>query len=83
MIAMTVFWVALVALIIWLVSRTFKPGDDSRRGGNDGQPSWHESSDEVLDRRFAAGEIDEATYHRMRETLRSARSARSPRSTER
>ena len=80
MIAMTVFWVALVALIVWLVARTFRPGDQDRRGATGGDRSWQETSDEVLDRRFAAGEIDEATYHRMRETLRSARS---PRTTER
>ena len=80
MIAMTVFWVALVALIVWLVTRTFRPGGHDRRGGTGGGQSWQETSDEVLDRRFAAGEIDEATYHRMRETLRSARS---PRATER
>ncbi len=80
MIAMAVFWVALVALIVWLVTRTFRPGGHDRRGGTGGGQSWQETSDEVLDRRFAAGEIDEATYHRMRETLRSARS---PRATER
>ncbi len=80
MIAMAVFWVALVVLIVWLVTRTFRPGGQDRRGGTGGEQSWQETSDEVLDRRFAAGEIDEATYHRMRETLRSARS---PRATER
>ncbi len=80
MIAMVVFWVALVALIVWLVTRAFRPGGHDRRGGAGGDRSWQETSDEVLDRRFAAGEIDEATYHRMRETLRSARS---PRATER
>ena len=71
-IAMTVFWVALLALIVWLVTRTFSSG--RAEGGTD-QP-WRESPDQVLDRRFAAGEIDEATYQRMRETLRSGRSPR-------
>lgn len=71
-IAMTVFWVALLALIVWLVTRAFSPG--RAEGGTD-QP-WRESPDQVLDRRFAAGEIDEATYQRMCETLRSGRSPR-------
>lgn len=71
-IAMTVFWVALLVLIVWLVTRAFSPGG-AERGT---EQSWRESPDQVLDRRFAAGEIDEATYHRMRETLRSGRSPR-------
>lgn len=74
-IAMTIFWVALLALIVWLVSRAFSPGTAQRPTGQ----SWQESPDQVLDRRYAAGEIDEATYHRMRDTLRSGRS---PRTTE-
>ena len=50
------------------------PHGFDRRGGSGADPSWQETSEQVLDRRFAAGEIDEATYHRMRETLRSTRS---------
>lgn len=76
-IAMTVFWVALLALIVWVVARTFRSGEHDRRAGGSADPLWQETSEQVLDRRFAAGEIDEATYHRMRETLRSARSTRS------
>lgn len=72
-IAMTIFWVALLVLIVWLVARAFSPGSSARGV----ERSWQESPDQVLDRRFAAGEIDEATYHRMRDTLRSARSPRS------
>lgn len=75
-IAMTVFWVALLVLVIWLVTRAFSPGGNDRGGGSSGDRSWQESPDQVLDRRFAAGEIDEATYHRMRDTLRSGRSPR-------
>lgn len=71
-IAMMIFWVALLALIVWLVARAFSPGDTQRNPGQ----YWQESPDQVLDRRFAAGEIDEATYHRMRDTLRSSRSPR-------
>ncbi len=73
MIAMAVFWVALVALIVWLVTRAFSPGGHDRRGGTGRDQSWQETPDQVLDRRFAVGEIDEAAYHHMRETLRSAR----------
>lgn len=68
-IGMAVFWVALIVLIVWLVTRAFSPGSSQRE--TRGDSSWQESADQVLDRRFAAGEIDEPTYHRMREALRS------------
>lgn len=71
-IAMAVFWVALLVLIVWLVTRAFSPGSSER--DSRGDSGWQESADQVLDRRFAAGEIDEPTYHRMREALRSGRS---------
>lgn len=72
-IGMAVFWVALIVLIVWLVTRAFSPGSSQRE--THGDSSWQESADQVLDRRFAAGEIDEPTYHRMREALRSGRSS--------
>jgi hypothetical protein len=62
---MTVLLIALVVIaIIWLVRwsqarRTLLPTD--ARGGN--------SVREILDRRLAAGEIDELEYRRLRETL--------------
>ena len=71
-IAMGIFWVALLVLIVWLVTRAFSPGSSWRESRGD--RGLHESADQVLDRRFAAGEIDEPTYHRMREALRSGRS---------
>ncbi len=73
-IAMAIFWIALLGLIIWLVSRAFSPGRDQPESRVD--RGWHESADQVLDRRFASDEIDEPTYHRMREVLRSGRSPR-------
>ena len=71
-IAMAVFWVALLVLIVWLVTRAFSPGSGRRESRGDSR--WQENADQVLDRRFAAGEVDEPTYHRMREALRSGRS---------
>jgi len=74
-IAMTIFWVALIVLVVWLVRRTF-PGSSDRGPGFRGDDSgWRETPEQTLDRRFAAGEIDEATYHKMRGTLRSSRSS--------
>lgn len=74
-IAMAIFWVALLVLIVWLVTRAFSPRKSQPESGED--RGWKESADQTLDRRFAAGEIDEPTYHRMREALRSGRSPQS------
>ena len=71
-IGMAVFWVALLVLIVWLVTRAFRPGSSERESRGDS--GWQETADQVLDRRFAAGEIDETAYLRMREALRSGRS---------
>ena len=67
-IAMTIFWVALIVLVVWVVTRTH-----SDSGGRSDNSPWRETPEQILDRRFAAGEIDEATYHKMRETLRPSR----------
>lgn len=72
-IAMTIFWVGLITLIIWALSRALPSGgswggDGTRR--SDGPP---DSAEDILDRRFAAGEIDEDTYRSVRATLRSSR----------
>ncbi len=66
---MTVVWVALIAAIVWAVARLFP----SRRDGSTVMP---ERSEEVLDRRLAHGEIDQATYDELRGKLRAARAER-------
>lgn len=69
MIAMAVFWVGLLALVIWGVARA----STGSGGGRDENPR-QERPKEILDRRYVAGELDEDTYRSMRETLTSARS---------
>lgn len=71
-IAMTVFWVALIVLVVWLITRAF-PDGQNRTGGRAGAGP-HETPEQILDRRYAAGEIDLETYRTMRATLASARS---------
>ncbi|HSE45580.1 MAG TPA: hypothetical protein VLA89_09680 [Gemmatimonadales bacterium] len=67
MIAMTIFWVGLLALVIWGIARTSTGGGDAR-DENRGK----EMPEEILDRRYVAGELEEETYRSMRETLISA-----------
>ena len=68
-IVMTLFWVALVAVIVWAVANLFP----SRSGRDEGVP---ERPEEILDRRLARGEIDPATYDELRGKLRAARAER-------
>ncbi len=65
---MGLFWLALVGLVVWLVARLLPgsgPGRDTR-----------ESALEILDRRFAMGEIDVDTYKAQRAALDAARAGR-------
>lgn len=73
-IAMTIFWIAVVVLIVWTVSRATSTGGvdaDPRRGRPHDDVAG--TPEDILNRRFAAGEVDEETYHSMLATLRSPR----------
>jgi len=67
---MGVFWLALLGVIIWAVVRLLP---DQREGGGGAHA---ESPEEILDRRFARGEIDLETYQAQRAALTSARGDR-------
>jgi putative membrane protein len=66
---MTVFWVVLLAAVVWAVASLFP----SRRDGSTVLP---ERPEDVLDRRLAHGEIDPATYDELRGKLRAGRAER-------
>lgn len=67
---MTLFWVALLGVIVWAVASLFP----SRRESADGLPA--ERPEEILDRRLARGEIDQTKYDELRARLRTARAER-------
>ena len=58
--AMILFWVAVVAVIVWVV-RTANEREEPPRRSN---------ALDVLDERYARGEIDDDEYERRREMLR-------------
>jgi putative membrane protein len=64
MLGMALFWIAVIVLVVWLV----------RRGTEGfGRPSAeHVTPMEILDRRFAEGEITREEYRERREELRGS-----------
>ena len=67
-ILMVVFWVGLLAAIVWAGARLFdRPGTTQPPGGSGDRPG------EILERRLASGEIDAETYDTLREKLRATR----------
>ena len=74
---MGLFWVILIAAIIWLVVRLLP--SSSHSGGMTAAPhqvSGEESPPDILDRRFALGELDLETYQAQRAALIAARGSR-------
>ena len=63
MLLFALFWIAVIALLGWLLYRFMKS-----RGGPSGLPA---SSASILEDRYARGEIDRATYLQMRADLES------------
>jgi putative membrane protein len=70
-VVMSVFWVVLIAAIVWAVAALSSRND--RRAGSGG---LLERPEEALDRRLASGEIDVDTYDTLRGKLRDARASR-------
>jgi len=60
---MWIFWLALLLLIIVGIRWLSASAGDSRR-------PMSEDAESILRRRYAAGEIDEQTFRRMRDELR-------------
>lgn len=75
---MPVLWIVLTGLAVWAVVRlTHSPsGSAAGRGeGRDGD-GRRESPEDVLDRRYASGEIDTDMYTEARERLAAHRPRR-------
>jgi putative membrane protein len=71
---MMVFWLAVLMLLVWAVIRISR-ALDSRHDHAGAAPGRPETAREVLDRRYAAGEIDSATYGEMLARLQSSNSS--------
>ena len=62
----TIFWLGVLALLIWAVVRWVGPRATGRYPTASGM-----SAMEILRQRYARGEIDAATFEQMRERLES------------
>lgn len=71
MAVMPLLWIVLVGLIVWAAVR-LAHGPSGHNGGRSPQ----DSPEDILDRRFASGEIDAATYTQAREHLAAHRRKR-------
>ncbi len=72
-IGMGLFWIVLIALVVFLVLRLLPgSGAASRSPSTSGQRAA-ESAEQILDRMFATGEIDEQTYRARRGALSEMR----------
>lgn len=68
MMLMPLVWIALIGLIVWAVVALTQSG---RRTGNTpdyGQPRY-ETPQDILDRRFASGDIDADAYVQARDRI--------------
>jgi putative membrane protein len=69
----SLLWVALIVLIVWLVTKVWPGLGDSQAGPPVARPvssgAAGETPEQILDRMFAVGEIDEATYRARRTAL--------------
>lgn len=69
---MGLFWLALLGVILFLVVRLLP----STGTGRSGDRPTRDSAEDILDKRFARGEIDLETYQAQRAALAQARGQR-------
>ena len=72
MVFMPLAWILLAGLVLLAVARLM-PGSGSRHDSHDRQQPDRETPEEMLDRRFASGEIDAEAYTKARERLAAHR----------
>jgi len=62
---MLIFWGALIALTIWLVRYIFPHSGQTPTTPQDKHPDAHE----ILDQRYARGEINREQYEQMKQVI--------------
>lgn len=67
---MFAFWGGLIVLVLFAVKAIFGSGASRPSGGYDSAPPSHNRALDILQERYARGEISKAEYEEIREDLR-------------
>jgi putative membrane protein len=65
----TLFWIALLVLLLWALIRWLSMRNAPLMGYHPIPPLYQPSALEILQLRYARGEIDDVTFQQMRERL--------------
>ena len=65
----TLFWIALLVLLVWALIRWLTMRNAPLIGYHPMPPLYQPSALELLNQRYARGEIDDVTFQQMRERL--------------
>jgi putative membrane protein len=68
----TIFWMALLVLLVWALIRWLTMRNAPLIGYHPVPPLYQPSALEILHQRYARGELDDATFQRMRERLEAS-----------
>jgi len=70
MVYMLIFWVVIIGLAVWLLTRLFPAGADRAASGERARRSdGKESALDILQMRYARGEISQREYEQMRQDI--------------
>jgi putative membrane protein len=72
-IGMGLFWIVLIGLVVFLVARLLPGSGSAAQAPAGAGPRAAENAEQILDRMFATGEIDEQTYRARRGALSEMR----------
>ncbi len=64
-----IFWIVAIGLIVWAISRIFVNRQSFQQGTPPMPQMGGPTAMEILQQRYARGEIDATTYEQMRERL--------------
>jgi putative membrane protein len=76
----TLLWIAVLAVLVWALIRWFSSKTTTPPPTMGQMPPGGPSAMEILQQRYARGEIDTATFEQMREHLEASSAPRSQRS---
>ncbi|MFG2288298.1 SHOCT domain-containing protein [Streptomyces sp. NPDC048595] len=66
---MPLVWIVLLGLVVWAVIHLVRGPSGAGSGGGSREAERRESPREILDRRFASGEIDAEAYSEAKKRL--------------